>query len=132
MEPRAGPSRSSVESSDLAAVGPKRSALLGAIGGLIGISCCVYPVALVLFGLSSAAAAVDLGNALFDEWGWAFRSAGGAFAVAAVAIQRRRARACPVGARPSFARTAIVVAAAAVATYALLYGFTTWLGILAS
>jgi hypothetical protein len=89
-------------------------------------------VALVLFGLSSAAAAVDLGNALFDEWGWAFRSAGGAFAVAAVAIQRRRARACPVDARPSLARTALVVSVAAVATYALLYGFTTWLGILAS
>src|SRR5918996_4714387 len=112
MEPRTGPSRSPIASSDLAGVGPKRSALLGAIGGLIGISCCVYPVALVLFGLSSAAAAVDLGNALFDEWGWAFRSAGGAFAVAAVGVQRRRARACPVDARPSFARTAVVVSVA--------------------
>ena len=132
MESRARRSRSPVVSSDLAAVGPKRSALLGAIGGLIGISCCVYPVALVLFGLSSAAAAVDLGNALFDEWGWAFRSAGGAFAVAAVAIQRRRARACAVESRPSLARTAFVVSAAAVATYALVYAFTTWLGSLAT
>jgi len=56
-----------------AAVRPRRSALLGAIAGLIGIGCCVYPVALVLLGLSSAAAAIDLANVLFDEWGWAFR-----------------------------------------------------------
>src|ERR687897_180213 len=104
-----------------AAVRPRRSAFLGAIAGLIGIGCCVYPVALVLLGVSSAAAAVDLANVLFDDWGWAFKSAGAAFALAALGIQRRRARACPVDARPALARTALWISAIAVATYAVVY-----------
>jgi hypothetical protein len=115
-----------------AAVGPRRSALLGAISGLIGIGCCVYPAALVLLGLSSAVAAVDLATTLYDEWGWAFRSAGGASALAAVWIQRRRARACSEDARPNLTRTVLWVAGAGVATYAAFYGFTTWLGSLAT
>lgn len=103
-----------------AVVRPRRSALFGAIAAMIGIGCCVYPAVLVLFGLSSAAAAVDLANALFDEWGWAFKLAGAAFALAALWIQRRRARACPVGARPTLAKNARWIAAIAVATYAVL------------
>ncbi|HET8525342.1 MAG TPA: hypothetical protein VFM81_01760 [Actinomycetota bacterium] len=114
------------------AVRSPRSALLGAIAGLMGIGCCVYPVALVLLGLSSAVAAVDLANVLFHEWGWAFKSAGAAFALVALWIQRRRARACPVEVRPSLARNALWIAAVGVATYAAFYGFTTWLGSLAT
>lgn len=113
-------------------VRPRRSVVLGAIAGLIGIGCCVYPVALVLFGLSSAVAAVDLANVLFHEWGWAFKSTGVAFALAALWIQRRRARTCQVDARPRLARNALWIAAAGVATYAAFYGFTTWLGSLAT
>jgi len=115
-----------------AALRPRRSALLGALAGLIGIGCCVYPVVLVLAGLSSAAAAVDLANVLFDEWGWAFRSAGAAFAVAALWIQRRRARACPVQVRPSVARNALWIGVVGVATYGAFYVLTTWLGSLAT
>jgi hypothetical protein len=89
-------------------------------------------VALVLLGLSSATAAVDLANVLLDEWGWAFKSAGVAFALAALRIQRRRAGVCPVDARPSVVRTSLWMAAAGVATYAAFYGFTTWLGSLAT
>jgi len=114
------------------AVRPRRSALLGAIAGLIGIGCCVYPVALVLLGLSSAAAAVDLANVLFHEWGWAFKAAGAVFALAALWIQRRRARACPVDARLTLARNALWIAVIAVAMYAGLYSLTTWLGSLAT
>lgn len=114
------------------AVRARRSALLGALAGLLGIGCCVYPVALVLLGLSSAAAAVDLGNLLFERWGWAFRSAGAAFALAALWIQRRRARACPVGVRPSLVRSATWMVAAGIGTYVALYAITTWLGNLAS
>jgi hypothetical protein len=102
------------------------------IAGLIGIGCCVYPVALVLLGLSSAVAAVDLANVLLDEWGWAFKSAGVVFALAALRIQRRRARACPVDVRPTLTRNAVWIAAIAVATYAVVYGLTTWLGSLAA
>jgi hypothetical protein len=114
------------------AVGPRRSAILGAIAGLIGIGCCVYPVVLVLLGLSSAAVAVDLANVLFDEWGWAFKSAGVASALAALWIQRRRAHACPVDARPTLLRNALWISAIAVATYAVVYGLTAWLGSLAT
>lgn len=102
------------------------------IAGLIGIGCCVYPVALVLLGVSSAAAAIDLANVLFDEWGWAFKSAGAACALAALWIQRRRARACPIDARPTLTRNAMWIVAIAVATYAVFYGLTTWLGSLAT
>jgi hypothetical protein len=96
------------------------------------MGCCVCPVALVLLGLSGGAAAVDFGNFLFDEWGWAFRSAGVAFALGALWIQRRRARACPVDVRPSATRTTVWIAGTGVATYLAFYGFTTWLGSLAS
>jgi hypothetical protein len=113
------------------AIRPRRSALLGALAGIVGIGCCVYPVALVLLGLSSATAAVDLANVLFHEWGWAFRSAGLAFAVAALWIQRRRAKACPVDARPRLVRNALWIGLTAITTYGLLYGVTTWLGNLA-
>ena len=126
----ADPARAGLETP--AAVRPRRAAFFGAIAGLIGIGCCVYPVALVLLGLSSAAAAVDLANVLFDEWGWAFKSAGAAFALAALWVQRRRARACPVDARPTLTRSALWIAAVGVATYAVFYAFTTWLGSLAT
>jgi hypothetical protein len=69
---------------------------------------------------------------LFDKWGWAFRSAGAGFAIAALWAQRRRARACAVDARPSLGRNAVWIVAVGVATYAAFYGFTTWLGSLAA
>ena len=92
----------------------------------------MYPVALVLLGLSTAVAAIDLANILFEEWGWAFRSAGVAFASAALWAQRRRARACAVDARPSLGRNTVWIMAVGVATYASFYTFTTWLGSLAT
>lgn len=105
-----------------------RPGLAGVLAGLIGIGCCVYPVVLVLLGLSTASAALDLGNRLFAEWGWAFRLAGAGFAVVAILVQRRRARACPVDARPSATRTVLIVVLTAVITYILVYAITTWLG----
>jgi hypothetical protein len=105
---------------------------LGVLAGLIGIGCCVYPVVLVLLGLSSAAAAIDLGNALFDRWGWAFRSVGATAALAALWLQRRRAHSCPAEARPSPARNALWIAAFAVGTYVAVYALTSSLGALAS
>ncbi|MEX2101072.1 MAG: hypothetical protein WEA54_00915 [Actinomycetota bacterium] len=106
----------------------QRSISIGALAGLVGIGCCVYPVVLVLLGLSTAAAAVDLGNRLFDEWGWAFKSAGVLLAAAAIWVQRRRARACDVDARPRLLRSIAVVVAIGVATYSGLYALTSWLG----
>jgi hypothetical protein len=108
-----------------------RSVRIGVLAGLVGITCCVYPVVLVLLGLSTAAAALDLGNRLFDEWGWAFKAAGVTFAVVAIWIQRRRMRTCPVDARPRLWRSIAVIAAVGVGVYWALYAFTTWLGTLA-
>lgn len=105
-----------------------RSARLGAIAGAIGLGCCLYPVVLVLLGLSSASAALDLGNRLFAEWGWAFKLSGVVFAVGALWVQRRRSRTCSADARPGLARSTAVIAVVTVLTYAALYGVTTWLG----
>jgi len=110
----------------------QRSVSIGALAGLVGISCCVYPIVLVLLGLSTAVAAVDLGNRLFNEWGWAFKSAGVAFAATAIVMHRRRAKACAIDARPNLWRRLAVVAAIGVATYSGLYWLTTWLGNTAS
>jgi hypothetical protein len=105
-----------------------RPGRIGALAGLVGIACCVYPVVLVLLGLSTAAAAVDLGNTLFREWGWAFRLTGASLIVVAVIVQRRWARSCPVDQRPRIARNTLIMAAVAVTTYGALYAITTWLG----
>jgi hypothetical protein len=105
-----------------------RPGAVGALAGLVAIGCCVYPVVLVLLGLSSAAAAVDLGNRLFSEWGWAFKLVGLALVVSAFVVQRRRARACAADARPRTGRNLVVMLGVGVATYLLLYGVTTWLG----
>ena len=105
-----------------------RNAWLGGAAGAIGLGCCLYPVVLVLLGLSTASAAIDLGNHLYTKWGWAFKLAGVAFAAIAVLVQRRRARSCAVADRPRILRNATVMAAVAVATYVVLYVTTTWLG----
>jgi hypothetical protein len=105
-----------------------RPGLMGAVAGLVGIACCVYPVVLVLLGLSTAAAAVDLGNRLFAEWGWAFRLAGLSLIAAAVLIQRRRARACAPHERPRLLRSGLIMLGVAVGTYVVLYATTAWLG----
>jgi hypothetical protein len=132
MSGLADPRRSAPTRADApSAVRPRRSALLGSLAGLIGIGCCVYPAVLVLLGLASASAAVDLGYELFDTWGWAFRSAGAAFAVGAFWMQRRRARACAADGPPTALKNAAWIAATAIVTYAVVYGVTTWLGELA-
>lgn len=73
-----------------------RAGWLGVAAGLIGIGCCIYPVALALFGIASATEAVALGNRLYGVWGWTFKLAGGAFAIAAVVLQLRWRGECSV------------------------------------
>lgn len=102
----------------------RRGVLLGLVAGTIGIGCCVAPVVLVLLGLASGAAAVDLGNRLYGDWGWAFRGAAIAFTAVALVVQRRRAAACPADARPDVRRTALWLAGVGVLTYGALYGVT--------
>ena len=98
----------------------------GFVAGLVAISCCVGPTVAALLGLTSAAVAFDLATDLYNNWGWAFRLAGLAFAVIAITLVVRRRRAC--GTEPRLLRSIGLVALTGVVTYVLLYGATTWLG----
>ncbi len=84
---------------------------LGALAGLVGISCCVP---------------------LYYGYGWYFRAAALAFAVLATLAVLRRRRACTLpGARgqlPLF----VSVAVAMIVVYAVLYALTAWLARLAA
>lgn len=101
---------------------------IGALGGLIGISCCVSPVVLYLIGLASATEAVGLGNRLYGEYAWYFRGGGLLVGGAALALYLRRRDQCDLrGARTQW-RTVAMAAAVGVVTYGTLYGLTTWLG----
>ena len=60
--------------------------------------------------------------------GWAFKLAGLSLIVAAVLVQRRRARACAPDARPRVLRGALIMVGVAVGTYLALFAATTWLG----
>ncbi len=102
----------------------RRGAVLGVIAGVIGLGCCVYPVALVLLGLSSATAAVDLGNRLYGHWGWAFKGAAVSFAVLALWVQRRRYAACRTRERPNLFRVAAWLVGSGVVAYGALYAVT--------
>ena len=101
---------------------------IGALGGLIGISCCVSPVILYLVGIASATEAVGLGNRLYGEYAWYFRGGGLLVGGAALALYLRRRNQCDLrGARTQW-RTIAIAAAVGVVTYGALYGLTTWLG----
>ena len=101
-----------------------RAGRLGALAGLVGIGCCIYPVVLVLLGISTAAEAIALGNTLYGTWGWVFKIAGGGFAVAAVIVQLRRRGQCTLaGARKNW-RFIARVTLFGVAVYWVVYGIT--------
>lgn len=86
---------------------------IGFVAGIAAISCCVYPVVLVLFGAASASEAIGLGNHLYRAWGWAFKVAGVLLAVAGIILQLRRRGQCSVAgvrsAWPFLLRVALVM-----------------------
>ena len=101
---------------------------IGALGGLVGISCCVSPVVLYLVGVASATEAVALGNRWYGEYAWYFRGAGLVVGGGAVALYLRRRDQCDLrGARAQW-RTIATATAVGIVTYAALYALTTWLG----
>lgn len=102
--------------------------LLGILAGTVGLGCCVYPVVLVLLGLSTATSATALGYRLYGTWGWAFKLAGLTFAALALLIQWRRSRACPAEVRPGARRNAAWLIGSGLVAYGVLYAATTWLG----
>jgi hypothetical protein len=105
---------------------------LGALAGLVGISCCVLPTVLAAIGLSSVSFALSLGTTLYYGYGWYFRAAALAFAVLATLAVLQRRRACTLpGARgqlPLF----VSVGVAMIVVYAVLYALTAWLARLAA
>jgi len=107
---------------------PPRARGLGFLAGLIGIGCCVYPVAVFLIGAATATEAVALGNNLFGTWGWAFKLGGAGLGIAGVAYQLSKRGQCNIGgavrARAYIAR----VVAIGVVTYFVIYAVTKALG----
>lgn len=107
-----------------------RAGRLGAFAGLTAIACCIYPVVLALFGLASAAEAIALGNRLYGTWGWVFKLAGAAFAVAGVVVQLRRRGQCNVqGARRNRAyilRVLLVTVGVYFVVYAATRALAAW------
>jgi len=49
-----------------------RALWIGIGAGVVGILCCVSPVALFLFGISTATEAVTLGDRLYYGYNWYF------------------------------------------------------------
>lgn len=68
--------------------------LISALAGLIGGLCCVTPIILVLLGLASISAAADVGNVLYGNYRWVFRSVALGFLVLALVIYFRRKGVC--------------------------------------
>lgn len=115
---------------------PERVATLpvwrnGMLGGLVAILCCVGPTVLALIGVVSAGTAFAWATTLYDHYTWWFRLAGLAITGALVWWSLRRRNQCSVaGVRRLRWRLSLTLGIA-VATYAVLYGVTTWLGTLA-
>jgi len=100
---------------------------LGILAGLVGISCCVTPTVLALFGLASVSFAISVGNTLYYTYGWYFRGAALLLAVVGVVVQLRSRKACTLrGARDQW-RLLLTVAIVMVAVYLSLYWVTAWL-----
>jgi LPXTG-motif cell wall-anchored protein len=90
--------------------------------------CCVEPTVLALLGVVSAGTAFVWATDLYDNYAWWFRLAGLAVIAALVWLALRRRNQCTVaGLRRVWLRL-IGTMAVAIATYAALYAFTTWLG----
>lgn len=105
---------------------------LGALAGLVGISCCVSPAVLALLGLSSVSFAISLGNTLYYQYGWYFRGAAILLAAVGVFWMLRGRKACSLrGARAQW-RLLLTVVLAMVVIYAALYWFTSYLARAAS
>lgn len=101
---------------------------IGIVAGLTGILCCVGPTVLALLGIVSAGTAYTMANDLYDGYAWWFRLAGLGVLVGLVAWILKRRNQCNLGGVRSNWKKLAIALGAAVATYVILYGVTTWLG----
>lgn len=95
--------------------------LISALAGMIGGLCCVTPIVLVLLGLASITAAADLGDVLYGNYRWIFRSVALAFLALALVVYFRRKGICTLDQarreRNRIINTALVVLIFAVGIY---------------
>lgn len=105
----------------------RRGVVAGLLAGVVALGCCVGPAVAALIGVTSAAVAIDVATDLYNEWGWAFKLAGLAFAGVAVGITVTQSRSCSTQ-KPRLRRFVAILGVSAIATYGVLYGATTWLG----
>lgn len=104
---------------------------LGLLSGLVGMLCCVTPAVLVLFGLTTATAAVSLATRWYVEYAWYLRGLAALLALAGIMLHLKRRNACSLrGARANLSLI-VTTFSIAVLTYGALYWFTSWLGSLA-
>ncbi len=108
---------------------PKKGILFGLASGFVAITCCVSPVVFVLLGIATAAEAVTLGDTLYYEYGWYFRTAGLIVAVIAVVLFLRGRNQCSIRGAYNYRWMLVILVASGAATYAGLFWFTKYLGI---
>ncbi len=72
----------------------KASLIIATAAAVFASLCCLTPIILVLFGLSSVAFAASLGNLFYGTYKWAFRGAGLVFALIALVVYFRRQKIC--------------------------------------
>jgi hypothetical protein len=66
------------------------------LSAFVASFCCLTPIVLVLFGLSSVAFATSLGLTLYGEWKWAFRGVGLLLLVIGLVIYFRSKGICTI------------------------------------
>ncbi len=66
------------------------------VAGIIGGLCCLTPIVLALFGVTTIAVAAELGNVLYGEYRWAFRLVALAFLAAGLVVYFRTRGICTV------------------------------------
>jgi hypothetical protein len=102
----------------------KDAAKMGSIAGTIAILCCVSPIILVLFGLSTVTAAIALGNNYFI-------GASILFLIIAISLHLKKKNQCSVKGIQKNANVIIITIFIAILVYIFWYYFTTWLAELA-
>lgn len=101
---------------------------IGITGGLVGILCCVGPTVLALIGVVGAGTAFAWATTLYDQGAWWFRLGGLVVLEGLVWWALRRRDQCSLAGVRRLRWRLVAVAGIAVATYAVLYAVTTWLG----
>lgn len=101
---------------------------IGLASGTVGMLCCVGPTVLALLGVVGAGTAFAWATDLYAGYAWLFRLGGLAVLAGLVWWSLHRRKACSVAGMRRWRTRLLAALAVAIATYAALYGLTTWLG----